>query len=87
MFVEERERLVNEVTVKLLSHVVLDIARHADQYVALQEKEESADQTRGENLAGGDCELRPGNFGPVCVNSLSDDVRNEESYRNTGEYA
>ena len=37
MFVKERERLIDEVPVKLLSHVVLDVARHADQNAALQE--------------------------------------------------
>jgi hypothetical protein len=52
MFVKEREWLIDEVTVKSLSHVVLDIARHADQNAALQEEKESADQTCGEHLAG-----------------------------------
>ena len=31
MFVKERERLIDEMLVERLSHVVLDIARHADE--------------------------------------------------------
>src|ERR1051326_8287309 len=45
VFVEERERLIDEVTIKLLAHVVLDVARHADQNAALQKKKKPADQT------------------------------------------
>src|ERR1051326_8287310 len=83
VFVEERERLIDEVTIKLLAHVVLDVARHADQNAALQKKKKPADQTCTEDFTGGDREFRPGQLSPVRVDRLADDEWNKKS----GSYA
>jgi hypothetical protein len=50
MFVKKRERLIDEVSIELLAHVVLDVARHADQNPALQEEKETSDYTRAQHL-------------------------------------
>jgi hypothetical protein len=52
MFVKERKGLVDEVRVEFLSHVVFDVARHADQNPALQEKKRAANETCTEDLRG-----------------------------------
>ncbi len=81
MFVKERERLIDEVRVKILTHVVFDVARHADQNAALQKEKEAADETCAKNLRGRDDEFRPRDFSPVRVNCLADKERDEKAGR------
>jgi hypothetical protein len=49
----------------------------------LQKEEETADQTRNENLARGNREFRPGNFSPIRINCLA----NNEWNKKAGSYA
>ena len=87
MFVKERQRLIDEVLVERLSHVVLDVARHADQNPALQKEKDTADETCAQHFAGSDGEFRPGDFIPILVNRLANDEGNEQTHRRAGEDA
>jgi len=87
MFVKEREWLVDEVLVEHLPHVVLDIARHVDEYPALQKEKETADETGAYHLPGGDGEFRPGDLSPILVNRPANNEGNDKSGGNAGEDA
>ena len=87
MFVEERERLVDEVAIKLFSHVVLNVARHADENAALQKEKDTADDACGQHFTGSDREFCPGDLSPILVNRLSDYEGNKESGTNAAEDA
>jgi hypothetical protein len=87
MFVKKRERLVDKVTIKLLSHIVLDIARHVDEYPALQKEKDTADQACSQHFTGGDGEFCPGNVSPILINRPANYEGNKESGGNAAEDA
>jgi hypothetical protein len=74
-------------SIELFAHVVLDIARHADQDPALQEEKETTDYTRAQHLGRGDREIWPVNLRRVLVNCMPDDKWNEKADSNTAENA
>jgi hypothetical protein len=87
MLVKEREWLVDKMLVENLPHVVLDIARHVDEYPALQKEKETADKTRAHNFAGGKSEFRPGDLSPILVDCPANDEGNKKTHGRAGKDA
>ena len=79
MFVKERLRLIHEVGVEILTQVVLDVARHADQDPPLKEQKHAADNACAENLCSSYRQIGPVYFRPVRINGFTDDQRDVEA--------
>jgi hypothetical protein len=63
------------------------MARHVNEYPALQKEKETADETGAHNFGGSDSEFRPGDFSPILVNCPAHNEGNDKSGGNAGEDA
>ena len=50
MFMEKRQRLVDQVRIKILAQVIFDVAGHAYEQASLQEKKKAAHRAGGKDF-------------------------------------
>jgi hypothetical protein len=85
MILEEHLRLIDKVRVKILAQIVFNVARYSYQYAALHKKKRAADDARADYLERRDCQVRPGNLAPVCVNRVANNQGNVETGNDAGQ--
>src|SRR5437867_5136438 len=73
--------------VKILAQIVFNFTRHSNQDAALEKEERPADHASAEYHERGDCQARPGNLAPVCVDGVANDQRNVKVEKDTSQYA
>ena len=64
MFMKERERLIDQVSVKIIPQVVLDVPRHADKDATLKEQKKAAHGARAHDFRSGDRQFCPRHLSP-----------------------
>ena len=78
MLLEKRQRLIDQVGVKVLAQVVFNMTRDAIDDAALQEKKETAHSAETQDLERGNRQLGPGYLGPIGINCPAHNQRNAE---------
>src|SRR5437879_6491980 len=87
MLVKKGERLIDQTRVEVVSQIVFDMARHADEDTSLQKKKEPTERARTQDFRRGDGKLGPGNLGPFSINGAADNQRNAHVEDNAGDDA
>ena len=72
---KERERLIDQVSVKIIPQVVLDVPRHADKDATLKEQKKAAHGARAHDFRSGDRQFRPRHLSPVGIDGAAHDQR------------
>ena len=75
MVMKERKWLIDQMSVKIISQVVLDVPRHADEDAPLQEQKKAAHGPGTHDLHSGDSYFRPRHLSPVGIERATHDQR------------
>ena len=73
MLMKERLRLVHHRRIKIISQIVFDVTRHADEDAPLEEEKYAADHAGAQYLDRSDCQFLPADLLPVRIDGLAYD--------------
>ena len=78
VLLEKRQRLIDQVSIKVLAQIVFNMTRDAIDEAALQKKKEAPDSAETQDLERGNSQLGPGYLAPFGINRFADNQRDAE---------